>query len=108
MSRTFECPKCGADISDSYEPDDPSVGIFAGWSCDTCDIGFVDEGDEPLDDDVFVHTSPKEYKGDQIERCPVHPELIPEMGYGLAGGGIGPYSYCPQCGRVLSKSQDHT
>jgi hypothetical protein len=46
----FECPKCGVDISDSYEQDDPSVGIVGGWYCEACDIGFVDER-EGSDDD---------------------------------------------------------
>jgi hypothetical protein len=42
----------------------------------------------------------------------VHPDECPdckvpaEMGYGLAGGGIGAYSYCPQCGKLLAKTQD--
>ena len=38
--------------------------------------------------------------------CPDHPSIEPEAGYGLAGGGMGPYMYCPKCGRVLSKVQD--
>lgn len=29
------------------------------------------------------------------------------MGYGLAGGGIGPYEYCEECGEILHKTQDH-
>lgn len=47
MPRTTNCPKCGADITDTYEPYDPSVGIMmGGWFCDTCDEGVPDE-DEP-------------------------------------------------------------
>ena len=50
MPRIFECPKCGADISDSYEEYDPSVGIMSGgWYCNECDEAFADEGDD--DDD---------------------------------------------------------
>lgn len=46
MSRPRECPKCGQDISDSYESADPSVGIFgSGWYCDVCDE-FVDDDSE--------------------------------------------------------------
>ena len=41
--RTRECPKCGKDISDSYEPDDPDTGIVAGWYCEDCDLGVSDE-----------------------------------------------------------------
>lgn len=108
MPRTFECPKCGADISDSYEQDDPEVGIIGGWSCDNCNEGFTDSGPEPFDDDVHVHIDRSDIHAPQADRCPRHPELIPEMGYGLAGGGIGVYSYCSACGAVLSKSQDHT
>lgn len=46
--RIFECPNCGADISESYEPSDPDVGIMsAGWWCEECDLTFTDdEGDE--------------------------------------------------------------
>ena len=29
-----------------------------------------------------------------------------EQGYGLAGGGIGVYIYCPKCEEVLVKFQD--
>lgn len=27
-----------------------------------------------------------------------------ETGFGLAGGGYGTYSYCPECGAILSKT----
>ena len=36
--------------------------------------------------------------------CP-GPEF--EMGYGLAGGGIGVYEFCDVCERIVSKTQDH-
>ncbi len=52
----MNCPKCDADVSESYEPDDPSVGIVGGWYCDACDLG-IGEGDhprEPMEDDVMV------------------------------------------------------
>lgn len=28
------------------------------------------------------------------------------MGFGLAGGGYGPYTYCPVCGVILWKGQE--
>ena len=37
------------------------------------------------------------------EDCPA-PEF--ELGYGLAGGGIGAYEWCPVCERVVSKTDD--
>lgn len=43
---------------------------------------------------------------DQSIRCPDHPTTEPEVGYGMAGGGIGVYEFCPMCGRILCKSQD--
>ena len=46
MARSKECPKCGQDITDSYESWDPDVGISGGWYCEVCDIGYPDE-DEP-------------------------------------------------------------
>lgn len=52
----MNCPKCDADISDSYEPDDYSVGITAGWYCDACDLAFGehDHPREPLEGDVGI------------------------------------------------------
>ncbi|MDE2106625.1 MAG: hypothetical protein KGL39_55935 [Patescibacteria group bacterium] len=62
------CPKCNADISDTYEPADPSVGIMCGgWYCDACDLPVGDDGyREPLEDDVplfGVLPEPGEPKG---------------------------------------------
>lgn len=51
MARTIECPKCGADISDSYEGPDPDVGIWGGWYCDACDLGIPDEDEPDYGDD---------------------------------------------------------
>jgi hypothetical protein len=41
-------------------------------------------------------------------RCPAHPDVLPEMGFGLAGGGYGPYSYCPVCSRIIHKTQEQS
>lgn len=38
--------------------------------------------------------------------CPDHPDVEPECGYGMAGGGLGAYMYCPVCGMVLDKTED--
>ena len=46
MARIYECPKCGADISETHESWDPDVGISGGWYCDACDVAYPDE-DEP-------------------------------------------------------------
>ena len=62
----MNCPKCDADISDSYEPDDPSVGICGGWYCDACDlaIGEHEVDREPMEGDVPIMTA-KEFRGDR-------------------------------------------
>ena len=39
-------------------------------------------------------------------RCRLHPRKRSAGGYGLHGGGIGPYTYCTVCNRCLSKSLD--
>lgn len=50
--RTKECPKCGQDISESYEGYDPSVGIMSvGWYCETCDLGIIDDDDGFFEED---------------------------------------------------------
>lgn len=57
MSRSKECPKCEADVSDSYEPDDPSVGITGGWYCDVCDLGIGEDDYEPMEGDIQISGS---------------------------------------------------
>ena len=57
----MNCPKCDTDISESYEPDDWSVGIHAGWYCDACDLAVGDDGHhEPMEDDVVIGPTPRE------------------------------------------------
>lgn len=112
MSRTFECPKCGTDISDTFQEAEPDVGFMgAGWFCDACNEGFGDEdGPEPHDDDVQIFGSegkPHLVQGER-DRGPKFLSTNLEMGFGLAGGGYGPYSYCATCGVVVNKSQDPT
>jgi len=53
------CPKCDANISDSFEPDDPSVGIVGGWYCDICDLVVAGQ-EEPMEDDVMVSPTKRE------------------------------------------------
>jgi len=60
----MNCPKCDADISDSYEPDDWSVGICGGWYCDACDLAVGEhEVDRSHDDDVAIGPAPKSLDG---------------------------------------------
>ncbi len=58
----MRCPKCDADVSDSYAPDDWSVGFVGGWYCEACDyaIGLdeaADDGD--FADAVIVSAPPR-------------------------------------------------
>lgn len=66
------CPKCDADISDTFERDDPSCGITAGWYCDTCDLGIAEweVPREPMDDDVPI-MSAKEFRSDRLIGTPI-------------------------------------
>ena len=60
----------------------------------------------------FVQQDPDvpEPPGDACERedCPgkTKDQKGWEVGYGLAGGGMGVYTYCNPCGRVVDKVQD--
>ena len=47
----MRCPKCDADISESYEPDDPSVGIIGGYYCDACDLAVAEKDGSSMEDD---------------------------------------------------------
>ena len=51
----MRCPKCNADISETYEPAYFSVGIMAGgYFCDACDLSVGEEDYEPQEDDVMI------------------------------------------------------
>lgn len=63
------CPKCEADISDSYQEDDPSVGIHGGYYCDACDLP-VEHDYEPMEDDVAIINA-TEARGDRPLGTPI-------------------------------------
>lgn len=55
--REARCPKCGAEIGDTYEAADWSVGISAGYYCDACALGVAEHeaGErEPMEGDVQI------------------------------------------------------
>lgn len=57
----MNCPKCDADIGDTYESADPSVGIMSGgYYCGACDLAVGEDDYEPLDDDVLVAPEPRD------------------------------------------------
>lgn len=62
----MNCPKCNADISETYEPDDYSVGIVGGWYCEACDLGIAEweAPRKPMEGDVPIMTA-KEFRGDR-------------------------------------------
>lgn len=56
----------------------------------------------------FAHYDLSEQRKDIPEAGPTHcPEckVEAESGFGLAGGGFGVYTFCPSCGKMLSKTQ---
>jgi hypothetical protein len=60
----MNCPKCDEDISESFEPDDWSVGISGGWYCDACDLAIGEhEVDRGHDDDVGIAAAPPRADG---------------------------------------------
>ena len=64
MSRSCKCPKCGGDISETWQDAEWDVGLDAGWFCDACNLGIVDDGHyEPIEGDVPITTA-KEFRGD--------------------------------------------
>jgi hypothetical protein len=78
---TMNCPKCDADISESYEPDDWSCGIVEGWYCDACDLAVAgwERPREPLEGDVFpLPSAPTEPLGTPISKISGRPS---EKGY---------------------------
>lgn len=72
----MNCPKCDADISDTFERDDPSCGITAGWFCDACDLAIAEweYPREPLEDDVGISpATPVEPAGTPISEVSGRP-----------------------------------
>jgi hypothetical protein len=56
----------------------------------------------------FAHIDSSTQHPDIPEAGPTHcPEckVEAECGFGMAGGGMGVYTYCPSCGKMLSKIQ---
>jgi hypothetical protein len=54
-----------------------------------------------------AHKRPDLPEYDEQVRCPEHPGVVSMHGlYGAAGGGLGIYTVCRKCGRVLSKTED--
>lgn len=52
--RIVECPKCGTDISDTFQAAEPDVGVTNGsWFCDACDVVVEQESDDD-DSDLLL------------------------------------------------------
>jgi len=58
------------------------------------------------DKKVTVCWDSSEREGPDTDVCPDHPDARQEMGYGLAGGGMGVYTCCSVCGHIISKTMD--
>jgi len=56
--------------------------------------------------DSSEQSDPKLPAFDMRVKCPAHLNVRPKAAYGLAGGGIGEYTYCRMCGKILTKTQD--
>lgn len=56
----MNCPKCEADVTDTYEPDDWSVGIVGGYYCDACDLGIDEDEYQPMEDAVDIGPPPRD------------------------------------------------
>lgn len=77
----MHCPKCDADIGDTWESADPSVGMMSGgWYCDACDhpIAEWEAPREPMEGDVPIMTA-REFLGDRPLGTPIS-ELASQPG----------------------------
>lgn len=58
--------------------------------------------------DISVHIDSIEQREDilnyQVQSCPKCSTGVQD-GFGMAGGGMGVYGYCPKCERVVWKCQ---
>lgn len=72
MARHANCPKCDAEIGDTYEAADWSVGVSAGYYCDACDLGVAEHevGIDYPDDHTPISfaTEPGEPRGTEMRK----------------------------------------
>lgn len=66
---------------------------------------------DPAEPSIILHISEAEVRPgipplDDSIKCGEHPHAQVVQGFGLAGGGMGPYTSCAECGKILSKSDD--
>lgn len=55
--------------------------------------------------DTIIHVSRTTFTPDEhAEGCSQPQE---DVGFGMAGGGYGAYGYCPECGAILWKTEEH-
>ena len=55
--------------------------------------------------DQIIHIAKAVFTPQEHEEgCSKPPE---ESSYGMAGGGLGAYGFCPECGAILWKFEDH-
>jgi len=65
-----------------------------------------------MTDDGIVHIAASEVRDGildhQVEACPTCKGPL-QLGFGLAGGGFGPYGFCEACERIVWKcvSEDY-
>ena len=62
------------------------------------------------DDKTIIHTDSSEVEPQELpprsdEKCQ-YCGGDTDIAYGMAGGGMGAYRYCTQCGRITDKWQD--
>lgn len=55
----MHCPKCDADVSETYQAAEWDCGIQAGYYCDACDLGIPEDEYQPLEGDVQISGSYK-------------------------------------------------
>ena len=52
----MRCPKCDADITDTYQEEEADTNVGEGWFCDACDLAIAgwEHPREPLEGDVAI------------------------------------------------------
>lgn len=95
---------------ETHDPSKPVGKILKGPNFTTPNLQPILAAGNWIGEPITGHVSPTEIRPEaQLDHCPEHLDQTTancDGGYGLAGGGVGMYYICGECGSVFGKTDD--